>query len=123
MVICAQGNRKIRCPGLVVVGAATARTAPHLPAFDNQHLAVDKNIGDLAPSGLDDATERRARHLHAGGCLFLVEPLKIREPERFELVQGHDNLFEGMDWNSRGSEHRCGGLAGDLAAAGGSGHE
>ena len=109
--------------GLVVMGAAAARTAPYLAAFDHQDLAVNKCVGDLPTCGLDDATERRARHLHAGGCLLLVEPLKIRESERFELVQGHDNLIEGVNWNSRGSEYRRGGLAGDLAAAGRSGHE
>jgi hypothetical protein len=32
-----------------------------------------------------------------GGGHFLVKPFEVREPERFELVQGHDNLIEDMD--------------------------
>ena len=60
MVIRAKCNNHdaLEWPQLVVMGAATTGTVPHLPAFDHQYLAVDKRVSDLSPCSFDDATER-----------------------------------------------------------------
>jgi hypothetical protein len=91
------------------VAAATATEAPltgerHGAAPDAQGPPLDERFGHLAPGGLDDPRECRARDPHPAGGLILVQALEIRQPQGLELVDAQRDLLESTQRDAGGLE-------------------
>ncbi len=77
-------------------GAATARTGRiggtgdnfYGTPLDEQCLSVNQGIGDLFMGGFEDSAERLARNAHFLCGIGLVEPFKIGQTDRLELIDG-----------------------------------
>jgi hypothetical protein len=90
--------------------------------FDLEDLAVGQSLGDLAVGGRQDTAEGRARNAHPLRSLFLVQPFKISQPDRFELIEREDDLDQSAGRNPGGVEHGRDRPPGDPAATLWSGH-
>jgi hypothetical protein len=91
-------------------------------ALDPKGLAVKQGVGRFAVGGFENPAEGRAGNRHPFGRVFLVKALEIGQAEGFELIQGHDDLFELAARHAGGLENRGRGAAGDAAAAKWPGH-
>jgi hypothetical protein len=108
--------------GMVMKAAASPSADFDGPALDPEGLAVKQGVGRGAVGGVENPAEGRAGNRHPLGRLFLVKAFEIRQAESFELIQGHDDLFETMEGDAGRFENRGRGAAGDVAAAKRSGH-
>ena len=78
----------------VVQATTFGRSQVHGAPLDAKHLPVNHRIRDLPVRGVHDAAESRSRDAHLPRGLLLVAAVEVGEPDRLELVQGHDDLLE-----------------------------
>jgi hypothetical protein len=108
---------------MVMETAASPPAEIHRPALDPKGFSVKKRVGRFAVGRIENPAEGRAGDQHPLGRLLLIKALEIRQPDGFELVQGHGDFFELGEGSSSGLEDVSRGSARDPSAAEGSRHE
>jgi hypothetical protein len=109
-------------PVPIMETAASTGSEMNGTALHPEGLSVYQGVRDFAVGRLDDPAERRPRHAHRLGGLLLVVALEVREPDRLELIERHDDLFELVHGDADRLEDRNGRPAGHPARAKGSWH-
>jgi hypothetical protein len=61
---------------------------------------MNQYISHFLVSRFDDPAKSWSGYVHFFRCLFLVEPFKIRQANRFEFVHGQYNFFQTRGGNS-----------------------
>jgi hypothetical protein len=65
----------------------------HFTPFNPECKAFDQRLSRLAPGALDDSPERLTRYVHTRRGILLIEPFKIGQPNRLELIHRQDDLL------------------------------
>jgi hypothetical protein len=66
----------------------------HWSSFENEHLGLQQGTSHLVTRPFDQSSKRRPGNAHALRGRVVVEPLEIREPQRFQFVETQLDRFE-----------------------------
>jgi hypothetical protein len=68
----------------------------HDTSGDAQYRGVHQAIGCFAPRRRNQIAERLPRDAHFFGGLLLIQALQVRQPQRFQFIQGEQNFPQVM---------------------------